>query len=135
MSVANSFNPTYASSFQALDESNVYVLGQNGNLWLEHGVGDGLVQSTPPPRELVDQNVRAFQAIDANNVFVLGTDGNLWREHSVNGKAGLPSGRSVLARGIGDRDRSNCFRRASVRRAPATVGPTRLGPFRLRIAG
>lgn len=88
MSVANSFNPTYASSFQALDLSNVYVLGQNGNLWLEHGLGDGVVESTPPPRELVDENVLAFQAIDANNVFVLGTNGNLWLEHSVNGKFG-----------------------------------------------
>ncbi len=86
----SSFNPMYASSFQGIDDTNLYVLSQDGNLWLEHGEAGyrGLFASVPPPRELVDQNVRGFQAIDANNVFVLGTDGNLWLEHSVNGKFG-----------------------------------------------
>ena len=83
----SSLNPLYSSSFQALDTNTVYVLGEDGNLWLEHGGNDEWGQ-VPPPRERVDGNVRAFQALDANNVYVLGSNGNLWLEHSVNGKFG-----------------------------------------------
>ena len=88
VSLANSLNPTYARSFQALELSNLYALGQDGNFGLEHGLFNGFVQPTPPPLELVDQKVRAFQAIDANNVFGLGDNSNLWLEHSADGKFG-----------------------------------------------
>lgn len=85
----SSVNPAYASPHHGLDTNNVYVLGANGSLWLEHSGSDDLWgQGQAPPREPVDSNVTTFQAIDANNVFVLGADGSLWFEHSVNGKFG-----------------------------------------------
>jgi hypothetical protein len=55
------------------------VLGQDGDLWLEHspfGV------NVPPTREMIDGNVQAFQALDNLTGLVLGTDGNLWLEHA-----------------------------------------------------
>jgi hypothetical protein len=60
-------------TFQAVDDSTVYVLGSNGTLWREHG--------NMNTRDWVDGNVLAFQAIDATNVDVLGSDGNLWHEN------------------------------------------------------
>lgn len=55
----------------------VYVLGSDGNLWLETGPFGNQI---PPSRLQVDGNVAAFQALDSNNVFVLGSDRNLWLE-------------------------------------------------------
>jgi len=87
----SSINLSYLTSFYGLDENTVYVLGVDGNLWLEHSVGDlvggGWVQ-VPPPRDHVDANVASIQALDPNTVYVLGTDGNLWLEHSISGKFG-----------------------------------------------
>jgi hypothetical protein len=59
-----------------LNVQQAYVLGADGNLWLENGPWG----TVPPARQQVDGNVKAFQTIDANYVFVLGTDGKLWLE-------------------------------------------------------
>jgi hypothetical protein len=63
-------------SFQALDDTVVYVLGSDGKLWREFGTYD----NSSWPRVMVDANVRGFQAIDDTLVYVLGSDGKLWRE-------------------------------------------------------
>jgi hypothetical protein len=88
----SSFNCAYASAFQALSYTEVYVLGEDGNLWLEHAdnvqFGELRWGIPPPPREHVDSNVKAFEAVDANTVYVLGKNGNLWLAHSINGKFG-----------------------------------------------
>jgi hypothetical protein len=84
----SSISSRYCSSFQGIDSTNLYVLGSDGSLWLEHSPDGTVWNQTPPPRELVDQNVQGFEALDENNVYVLGADGNLWLEHSVNGKFG-----------------------------------------------
>ena len=77
------------AAFQAMNSEQVYVLGTDGNLWLEHSV-NGKFGQVPPPRDHVDGNVAAFVALpqDVNTIYVLGIDGNLWLEHSVNGKFG-----------------------------------------------
>jgi hypothetical protein len=67
-------------TFQPFQVENMvlYVLGSNGNLWLESGPFGNQI---PPPNSLqVDANVIAFQGLDGNNVFVLGQNGNLWLE-------------------------------------------------------
>src|SRR5271167_689403 len=64
--------------FEALSDSEVLVLGQDGNLWLEHGP---FGQQVPPVRQQIDGNVQAFQALSDTEVVVLGQDGNLWLEH------------------------------------------------------
>ena len=45
------------NTFQALSDTEVLVLGSNGNLWLEHGPFGEI----PPPRQQVDGNVYAFR--------------------------------------------------------------------------
>lgn len=59
-----------------LGVQRAYVLGTDGNLWLEQGPWG----TVPPSRQQVDGDVRAFQTIDADHVFVLGRNGNLWLE-------------------------------------------------------
>jgi hypothetical protein len=54
-----------------------WVLGTDGNLWLEQGP----FGTVPPSRQHIDGNVAAFQPIDLNDVLVLGSNGNLWLEH------------------------------------------------------
>jgi hypothetical protein len=61
----------------------VFVLGLNGNLWLEYAP----FGQAPPKRDLVDGNAVAFQALSDAEVFVLGSDGNLWLEHAPFGQA------------------------------------------------
>jgi hypothetical protein len=51
MSIVNQASPF--SSFQALSDTEVLVLGSDGNLWLEHGP----FGTVPPPREQIDGNV------------------------------------------------------------------------------
>jgi NHL repeat len=70
---------TTRPTFQPVQPRNmaIYVLGSDGNLWLETGP---FGKQIPPPRLQVDGNVSAFQALDGNNVVVLGSDGNLWLE-------------------------------------------------------
>src|SRR5271165_5324358 len=62
--------------FQALSSTEAYVLGADGNLWLEGGPWG----QVPPPRNQVDGNVAAFQALSPTEAYVLGTNGNLWHE-------------------------------------------------------
>lgn len=64
------------TGFQAINPGEIYVLGTDNNLWLEHAP----FNSVPPSRNQVDANVQTFQAVDLGTVFVLGTDGNLWLE-------------------------------------------------------
>ena len=73
--------------FKAIDVNTVYVLGSDGNLWLETSV-HGKFGQVPPPREQVDGDVILFEPLDPNTAYVLGLDGNLWLEHSVHGKFG-----------------------------------------------
>jgi hypothetical protein len=65
------------AQFQATDYQTVYVVDQDGRLWLTPGYG------STNPRVQIDSNVQAFQAIDPGStyvpgVYVLGTDNNLW---------------------------------------------------------
>jgi hypothetical protein len=66
-------------AYWALDPGNIFVLGQDGNLWYEFGFGTTL-PAVPPPRYQVDGSVQEFQVMGLQEVFVLGTDGNLWHE-------------------------------------------------------
>jgi hypothetical protein len=69
----------------------VFVLGSDGNLWLEEGP---FGKQIPPSRVQVDANVdlyNAFQAFFANEIFVCGSDGNLWLEEGPFGTIPLPS--------------------------------------------
>jgi hypothetical protein len=74
------------AAFDAIDSNTIYVLGQDGKLWLEHGP----FGSVPPPRQQVDGNVAAFAAIDANTIYVLGSNGALWLEHGPFGSVPPP---------------------------------------------
>jgi hypothetical protein len=81
-----------------MSNQQIFVLGSDGNLWLETGpFGD--VAKTIATRSQVDATVSnlysqvgenriwrtGFQALSPTEIFVLGTDGNLWQETS-----GLP---------------------------------------------
>lgn len=69
--------PVPRRTFQALDSTNVFVLGTDGKLWLEQPP----FGKVPPKRQQVDGNVRAFQTMALIDfVWVLGTDGKLWLE-------------------------------------------------------
>jgi hypothetical protein len=78
------------AAFQVLSESEVLVLGSDGNLWLEYAPwGD-----VPPKRTPIAANVAIpvpvatgqvpvvcpFQALSDQQVFVLDGGGNLWLE-------------------------------------------------------
>jgi hypothetical protein len=65
-------------TFQGLSATQAYVLGKDGNLWLENAPWGHV----PPSREQVDGNVAAFQALSATQAYVLGKDGNLWLENA-----------------------------------------------------
>jgi hypothetical protein len=62
--------------------ANVYVLGMNGNLWLEQPP----FGHVPPARQQVDETVQAFRALFTGPVLVLGDNGNLWLEQGPFGK-------------------------------------------------
>ena len=71
--------PALPLSFQAMVPSTqIFVLGSDGNLWLERAP----FGTVPPSRQQVDANVLTLQARDIQNVLVLGSDGNLWLEHA-----------------------------------------------------
>jgi hypothetical protein len=78
----------------ALNEA--FVLGMDGNLWLERGEFDG--QQVPPPRSQIDGNVVAFQALSNSEIFVLGSDGKLWLEHAPFGQ--VPPRRDPVATNV-----------------------------------
>lgn len=81
-------------TFQALNTQPIFVLGSNGNLWLEPGPYGKL---PPPGRQQVDGNVGTFQAVDANHIFVLGANGNLWFEQAPFDKVPPPGRQQVDA--------------------------------------
>jgi hypothetical protein len=66
------------NTFQALSDTEILVLGNNGNLWLEHAP----FGHVPPTRQQVDANVGSFQALSYTEILVLGSDGNLWLERA-----------------------------------------------------
>jgi len=69
-------NRIWRTAFQAINAGEIFVLGTDGNLWLEHAP----FGSVPPSRQQVDSDVQTFQAMDVGTVFVLGNNGNLWLE-------------------------------------------------------
>ena len=76
--------PPMPTGFQTVDGyEHVFVLGTNGNLWLEQSPFGKI----PPARTLVDETVFTFAALSDQTVVVLGTDGNLWIEQAPFGKA------------------------------------------------
>ncbi len=79
--------PPLLANFQTVDGyQHIFVLGTDGNLWLEQPP----FGSPPPARTQVDGNVYAFQALDNQTVMVLGSDGNLWLEQDPFGKVPPP---------------------------------------------
>ncbi len=78
------------AAYWALDPGNIFVLGQDGNLWYEFGFGT-TIPAVPPPRNQVDGNVQEFQVMGPQEVFVLGTDGNLWHEFGPFDMVPLPA--------------------------------------------
>jgi hypothetical protein len=67
------------SMYQPVNANAVFVLGSDGNLWLETGPWNG-IQHTIDTRKQVDAQVTYFWAVDSKHVFVVGNDGNLWYE-------------------------------------------------------
>ncbi len=84
------FNPDLEGNFQS-----IFVLGTDGNLWLEHGP----FGNVPPGRVQVDATVATFQAPQIVRfefgawvyaMLVLGTDGNLWAANPPFGQVPPP---------------------------------------------
>ena len=65
---------TLVSQYQAITDTEIFVLGTDGNLWLEQGPF-GVI---PPPRKQVDTNVKAFEALSDNELLILDNDDRLW---------------------------------------------------------
>lgn len=90
-----SFTETQKEGLFMTTQQQLFVLGSDGNLWLETGPFGNVAQTTAK-RLPVDGNVSkvysqvsesriwrtAFQALSATEVFVLGSDGKLWLENS-----------------------------------------------------
>ncbi len=55
--------PQNKNTFQGLSDTEVVVLGTDGNLWMEHAGSNGKFGAVPPPREQIDGNAIAFQAL------------------------------------------------------------------------
>jgi hypothetical protein len=68
---------TKVKSFQALSDTEAFVLTIDGNFWYEHGP----FGNVPPNRDHVDSNVSSFQALSSTEVLVLDTSNQLWLEH------------------------------------------------------
>ncbi len=65
-------------TFQAVNDTLVYVLEDSHKLWREYGTWQN------NGRSLVDIDVQQFQALDSTTVYVLDMKGNLWRETGSN---------------------------------------------------
>ena len=86
-------------TFQALSLVDIFVVGTDGNLWLENAPWGRV----PPKRQLIDGTVQAFQTLppqqeDTTQLFVRGYDGNLWFEQAPWGK--VPPARTLLASNV-----------------------------------
>ncbi|MGO9525235.1 hypothetical protein, partial [Mycobacterium sp.] len=65
------------AAFQPWSAELAFVLGQDGNLWIEAGLGGW--GSPPPPRLHVDSNVSmVFYAVDPMQFYVTDMNGSLW---------------------------------------------------------
>jgi hypothetical protein len=95
-----STRPTHPG-FAGLDATAAYVLGTDGNLWLENGPWG----TVPPARQHVDGNVAAVQALSATAAYVLGTDGNLWLENGPWGT--VPPARQHVDGNVSIRERAS----------------------------
>jgi hypothetical protein len=74
-----------------MPDQEIFVLGSDGNLWLETAPFGPL--HIPPFRTPVDGNVdlfAAFQAFSSQQVLVCGSDGKLWLEQGPFGTVPLP---------------------------------------------
>jgi hypothetical protein len=71
------------TAFQPLNTGSIYVLDDDGTLWLEQAGTNGEFGQIPPPRTHVDDDVSSFVAMpnDLFSVYVLSRDGDLWYEH------------------------------------------------------
>ncbi len=81
-----------AKTISARSAGAVYVLGSDGNLWLEQAPFGKI----PPNRTQVDANAVGCAAVDANTVYVLGSDGNLWLEQAPFGPGHVPPNRTQI---------------------------------------
>jgi hypothetical protein len=83
-----------AKTLSALSPDAVYVIGSDGNLWLEQAPFGTLPPNrTPGP---VDANAMACSGVDANTVFVVGSDHNFWIEHAPFGPGNIPPLRTLV---------------------------------------
>jgi hypothetical protein len=70
-------------TFVPLSATEIYVLGSDLNLWLEHAdLSTGKFGQVLPPREQVDGSVVGFEPLSEIEVVVRGFDRNLWLEHA-----------------------------------------------------
>jgi len=81
--------PYYSEIPVDLYPEAIFVLGNDGNLWLESEFGS-TNPTVPPPRNQIDGNVNEFMPMSLQEVFVLGSDGNLWHEFGPFGSVPLP---------------------------------------------
>jgi hypothetical protein len=79
-------------SFEALSDTQIFVMGSDARLWLEQGP---FGQQIPPARQQVDASVQKFQALSGTEVLVLGNDGKLWLEHGPFGQQVPPTRQQV----------------------------------------
>jgi len=70
----SSLNLSYATSFQQASVDDIYVLGADGNLWLEHAVNSNFGQ-VPPPREQARQAGAAVRIHQGDRERVEGVTG------------------------------------------------------------
>jgi hypothetical protein len=78
------------AAFEPWSAGEIFVLGGDGNLWLEFNFGSTL-PAVPPPRTQIDGSVVEFQPMSLTEIFVLGQDGNLWHELAPFGAVPLPA--------------------------------------------
>lgn len=84
--------------FQAIDAQNVFVLGADGVLYLEHrSLGSASVASVVPPviSQVVDRNVESFEAISIDEVLTLRKNGPLMGNHNALWEVRSPFGTSA----------------------------------------
>jgi len=88
------FQPVTALSLPALQQTTwIYVLGTDGNLWLEPPP----FGSVPPARVQVDAKVADFQAIDSASVYVLDKSNFLWIENAPFSVPPPPAGGPIFS--------------------------------------
>jgi hypothetical protein len=80
----------------AVNDTTIFVIDREGNLWLEVATDSAPWGTTiPPARTHIDSRVIGCSAVDQNTVYVLGSDGNLWLESAPFGER-LPPLRTLV---------------------------------------